>query len=541
MSDHSVTLLRGDVSRATRLTGLPSDLLVLAARRLRTLALLYAFVFVMANPLPALAFPAERAAFLGTPLRWAPPTLSILVALLVVAMTWSRRIDVSTTLAVGLVFQVVAAYGIALAQYLDPARYATMPPWAGLSWVAVWVLSFAVMIPSPPRHTLIASIAAASSVPVVVGLVMASGPPAIQLPPLMFFLRVLLPYALVVIVAYLGARTIYRLGAELRRARELGSYRLVERLGIGGMGEVWRARHRLLARPAAVKLMRPEVLGASSVSRHAELVARFEREAQATASMSSPHTIELYDFGVTDEGTFYYVMELLEGFDLDTLVRRFGPVPPERAVHLLLQVCHSLAEAHDAGLVHRDIKPANVYACRYGRDVDFVKVLDFGLVKSEQELGETQIDLTVEHGARGTPAFMSPEQVLGDRPMDGRSDIYATGCVAYWLITGRHLFEGRTAMQTMMQQTQSTPVPPSQRSPFPVPEALDRLVLDCLEKDPASRPATADILAERLTALGIASQWTPARMRTWWDEHRPEPPGATVGSHTDLEVTRASP
>ena len=541
MSDHSVTLLRGDVSRATRLTGLPSDLLVLAARRLRTLALLYAFVFVMANPLPALAFPAERAAFLGTPLRWAPPTLSILVALLVAAMTWSRRIDVSTTLAVGLVFQVVAAYGIALAQYLDPARYATMPPWAGLSWVAVWVLSFAVMIPSPPRHTLIAAIAAASSVPVVVGLVMASGPPAIQLPPLMFFLRVLLPYALVVIVAYIGARTIYRLGAELRRARELGSYRLVERLGMGGMGEVWRARHRLLARPAAVKLMRPEVLGASSVSRHAELVARFEREAQATASMSSPHTIELYDFGVADEGTFYYVMELLEGFDLDTLVRRFGPVPPERAVHLLLQVCHSLAEAHDAGLVHRDIKPANVYACRYGRDVDFVKVLDFGLVKSEQELGETQIDLTVEHGARGTPAFMSPEQVLGDRPMDGRSDIYATGCVAYWLITGRHVFEGRTAMQTMMQQTQSTPMPPSQRSPFPVPEALDRLVLECLEKDPANRPATADILAEGLTALGIASQWTPARMRAWWDEHRPEPPGGTVGNHTDLEVTRASP
>jgi serine/threonine protein kinase len=207
-------------------------------------------------------------------------------------------------------------------------------------------------------------------------------------------------------------------------------YQLVERLGEGGMGEVWRAKHRFLARPAAIKLMRPEVLGGSSVERQS-LSLLFEREAQATASMRSPHTIELYDFGVADDGAFYYVMEFLDGFDLQALIDRFGPIPPDRAVHLLKQVCHSLAEAHAEGLIHRDVKPANVYVCRHGREVDFVKVLDFGLVKSQNDALGSDITLSRDHSVGGTPSFMPPEQVLGDRPLDGRSDIYAVGCLAY--------------------------------------------------------------------------------------------------------------
>jgi serine/threonine-protein kinase len=236
-------------------------------------------------------------------------------------------------------------------------------------------------------------------------------------------------------------------------------------------------------------------------------------------------------------------MEFLEGFDLDTLVRRFGPVAPERAIHFLEHVCHSLAEAHASGLVHRDIKPANVYVCRYGRDVDFVKVLDFGLVKSGHDVdGATQLSLTADHAARGTPAFMSPEQVLGDRPMDGRSDIYATGCLAYWLVTGQHVFAGRTAMETMVQHTQKEPVPPSQRSGRPVPAGLDDVILECLAKDPGRRPPAAEALAARLAAIHVPDPWTQERARAWWDVNADEPasPVSAPEYAGQFDVTRTA-
>jgi eukaryotic-like serine/threonine-protein kinase len=315
-------------------------------------------------------------------------------------------------------------------------------------------------------------------------------------------------------------------GDELERLQELGSYRLVERLGQGGMGEVWRARHHLLARPAAIKLMRPEVLSGSTPERRSELSARFEREAQATASLRSPHTIELYDFGIAGDGVFYYVMELLDGFNLETLIERFGPLPAERAIHLLTQVCYSLAEAHAEGLIHRDIKPANVYVCRYGREVDFVKVLDFGLVKSRGDDRATELSLSRDH-AGGTPAFMAPEQVLGDKPIDGRADIYAMGCLAYWLVTGQHVFTGRTVIETMLQHTQTKPVPPSQRTELIIPEAFDRVILACLEKNPDDRPATVEALADRLSSIATAGSWTQDLSRQWWDAYHPPQPTAT--------------
>ena len=215
----------------------------------------------------------------------------------------------------------------------------------------------------------------------------------------------------------------------IRGLQELGCYRLVEKLDHGGMGEIWRARHRMLARPVAVKLIRPELIGVKSAPEAAALVSRFRREAEATAALHSPHTVSLHDFGVTPEGAFYYVMELLDGLDLETLVRRFGPVPPERAVHLLAQACDSLAEAHATGLVHRDVKPANIVACRWGLKWDFVKVLDFGLVKATWNLGEDE-HLTSEGTITGTPAYMAPEAALGGRDIDARVDLYGLGCVA---------------------------------------------------------------------------------------------------------------
>jgi serine/threonine protein kinase len=342
----------------------------------------------------------------------------------------------------------------------------------------------------------------------------------LPLGPSEFFFALVFPYLIIIVMAYVGSRIVYRLGAAVREAREMGSYRLVERLGAGGMGEVWRAQHRMLARPAAIKLIRPEVLGVRDPGSRDLLVRRFEREAQATALMCSAHTLALYDFGVTDDGTFYYVSELLDGFDLDQLVRRFGPVPAERAVHLLRQMCASLAEAHEAGLIHRDIKPANVYACRYGREVDFIKVLDFGLVKRRPaETGPGE--LTAQEGPSGTPAFMSPEQALGEERVDARSDIYAVGGVAYWLLTGTLVFKGATAMETIVMQVHRDPEPPSHRTELAIPAELESIVLECLAKDPGDRPQTADQLAARLAAVPLVREWTDSRAREWWDRHRP--------------------
>ena len=256
----------------------------------------------------------------------------------------------------------------------------------------------------------------------------------VQAEPLQFFFWLVFPYLLVVVMAYVGARVVYALGTEVSRARELGSYRLVERLGQGGMGEVWRARHRMLARPAAIKLIRPSLTGDARTGVSEDARRRFEREAQAIASLRSPHTVNLFDFGIADDGAFYYVMELLDGLDADALVRRTGPVPAERAIHLLRQVCHSLSEAESCGLVHRDIKPANIFLCRYGEDYDFVKVLDFGIVKATRDSAETGAALTLENVVHGTPAFIAPEQALGwirlwtGAPTSMPPAVWPTGC-----------------------------------------------------------------------------------------------------------------
>jgi serine/threonine-protein kinase len=522
------TLLPRDVEPRSGGTGLPPALLAQSSRRLRLLALQYAFVFFMSDPLLAILFREERAMYLGSALRWAPSVVSISTALAVAALTRSRRIDVGTLLGLGLAFEVIGSYGIAAAQYLDASHYVAGPPWLGLSWIAVWMIGFTVVVPSQPRHALVAALASASSVPVMAGVAMASGLSPFRLTPVRFLFALVVPYLLVVLVAYVGARIVYHLGAELKRAQELGSYRLVERLGQGGMGEVWRAQHRMLARPAAVKVMRPEMLGGSSLERRSELNARFEREAQATAALRSPHTIQLYDFGLTDDGSFYYVMELLDGFDLEALVERFGPIPPERAIHLLTQVCHSLAEAHAEGLIHRDIKPANVYACRYGREVDFVKVLDFGLVKTRGDERTSELNLTGDHHPGGTPAFMAPEQILDHSQVDGRSDIYAVGCLGYWLVTGQLVFTARTAMEMMFHHAQAKPIPPSQRTELQIPEAFDRVILTCLEKNRGDRPETADVLADRLRTIEVKEPWMADRRRQWWDTYHPARPGKGV-------------
>ena len=308
-----------------------------------------------------------------------------------------------------------------------------------------------------------------------------------------------------------------RLKASLEDGTVLGSYRLVECLGAGGMSEVWRGEHRLLARPAAIKVIKAQAVGGPD---HEELVQRLRREAEVTSSLRSPHTVQLFDYGVSDGGTFHYVMELLDGMDARQMVERFGPLPPERLVFLLRQVCRSLAEAHENGLVHRDIKPANLFVAMLGGEYDYLKVLDFGIVKTGPE--DTDVQLTVAGGLVGTPAFVAPEWVTGDGPTDGRADLYSLGCTAFWLLTGMPVFQAKTPAAMLMAHVNSEPPPVSQCTELRIPRALEEIIRQCLEKRPEARPASAMELWERLAEIDCDATWDGDRAREWWLAHAPE-------------------
>ena len=331
-----------------------------------------------------------------------------------------------------------------------------------------------------------------------------------------------------------------------QRARELGSYRLVGRLGVGGMGEVWRAEHRLLARQAAIKMIRPDAVVGDAADQARE---RFRREAQTLAAMRSRHTIELYDYGVTDDGTFFYVMELLDGQDLQTLVQRHGPQPAARVIHFLVGALGSLAEAHAAGLLHRDIKPANLFSCRAADEVDLIKVLDFGIVHAgdgsdagqaalaievvslpapgrEPAPGQSGPRLTQGGAVLGTPGYMAPEQASG-KALDPRSDLYALGCVAWWLLTGQELFVGGNDLVTLFNHVHQPPPPLRPLVTGWLPDELAALVLACLGKRPDDRPASARALATALRAIHVPPEeaWTDQRAHAWWSAHQPGGPG----------------
>ncbi|MEO8552480.1 MAG: serine/threonine-protein kinase, partial [Kofleriaceae bacterium] len=317
------------------------------------------------------------------------------------------------------------------------------------------------------------------------------------------------------------------------RAKELGSYRLVSKLGTGGMGEVWRAEHRLLAREAAIKIVRAEALRDPSYA--PRIRERFRREAQTLAAMRSRHTTALYDYGVTDDGTFFYVMELLDGLDLDRVVRLHGAQPAARVIQLLAQACQSLAEAHDAGLLHRDIKPANLMMCRAADEVDVVKLLDFGIVHTITEplapahelvsLPGTDTDsgrLTAAGSTVGTPGYIAPEQAIGVA-VDARADLYALGCVAWWLLAGNEVYP-RPSEEAAIRAHAQEPVPALRpRVRGWLPDALDELVRALLAKSPADRPRDARAVIAALRAIEIPAEhaWTEADAQAWWAEYQP--------------------
>ena len=330
---------------------------------------------------------------------------------------------------------------------------------------------------------------------------------------------------------------IFGLQRQVQHARQLGQYTLETKIGEGGMGIVYRGRHALLRRPTAIKLLPPERAGDATV-------ARFEREVQITSQLTHPNTVAIYDYGRTPDNVFYYAMEYLEGTDLETLVQRYGPLPPERARHFLCQIVDALAEAHAAGIIHRDVKPSNVFVCERGLIPDFVKVLDFGLARDLAGGGAAE---TRANQIIGTPLYMSPEQITGSA-IDSRSDLYSTGALGYFLLTGEPVFTGQNVVEVCAHHLHSPVSPPSERLGRPIPADLESLILACLEKDPARRPRDAPALRALLAACHDVRPWTADDARRWWAERgptldtvRPDPTAAQATLTIDVRLEQRLP
>ncbi len=499
--------------RAAANRELHADLLRTSLRRLRELALfsggalllyLAAFRFFLAGK------PGVSAA-LGRTATHALLAGVVLSALLFLS-TRVRRLQAAFITDLGYAYLFLLCLLLGLLRHAEPIGTADL--FRQVSPVVVPILAFGALIPAPARKALAVSLGAAAMDPLA--LFMTKGHLNYRGGELALLLASPLLAAL---AAHQIARVVHRLNEGIVKAREVGSYRLLERLGSGGMAEVWRAQHHMLARPAAVKLIRPQVLARYGPLDAQRLLRLFTREARTTASLGSPHTIQVYDFGITREGAFFYVMELLAGLDLQSLVERFGPQPAERTAALLAQACRSLVEAHERDFVHRDIKPANIFACRVGIDYDFVKVLDFGLVLDRHPTAE---ELEDEGRFVGTPSVMAPEMLRYQAPVDARADLYALGCVGYWLLTGRRVFEASTRHDMLVMHAHQKPTPPSKRVDAAIHPGLEGVVMACLEKNPNRRPQSARELCERLERLTFTASWTDERAREWWLRHLPE-------------------
>ncbi|MCB9594580.1 MAG: serine/threonine protein kinase [Sandaracinaceae bacterium] len=407
-----------------------------------------------------------------------------------------------------------------------------------LGGTAMLVSIRAALIPSTPRRTVLLTALVGVPLVAVPALFMASPDGAIGWRGLDSSAWPWLPatealmWGFAVLTCAVISWVIYGLRAEVREAQRLGQYVIDAKLGEGGMGVVYRAHHAMMRRPTAVKLLRPDLAGEENIQ-------RFEREVQLTARLTHPNTITIFDYGRTADDVFYYAMELLDGATLQRLVAVDGAQPAGRVVRILTMACGALSEAHALGLIHRDIKPANIMLCGQGGELDVVKVLDFGLVK-ELEV-DRDVDLTGADRITGTPQYMAPESILTPDAVDARTDLYALGAVAYYLLAGAHVFEGKSVVEICSQHLHTPPPPLSERG-VEVPSELEAVVLACLEKDPERRPQSAEELRRRVVACGVGA-WDGERARAWWRERGAalEAPDETEQATTKtIEVARFS-
>lgn len=486
-----------------------------AAKRLRWICLFCAISTAILAFIEYRLQPETAELLRHSALRWI--WLGVIVSSLGIGFVQRKGLlSPPAVLKLGLGFEVFVAFAISLSETALPLSPDL--PVLGASKVALWISFVGLLIPTWPSARLLTALASASTWPLAyyISLQVNGYEP---LPMNRLILWVHLPYV-VAVVAFAVSRRLYRMESVVQQAKDLGAYELISRIGAGGMGEVWRARHRMLARDAAIKLIRADLILVQPGQQTEIARQRFKREARAIASLKSPHAVYLFDFGVSSEGTFYYVMELLEGISLQRLVDKFGPQPPARIVYILKQVCMSLGEAHSRGLVHRDIKPSNIFLTVVGMEYDFAKVLDFGLVKNIS--ADESLHLTAAGGVAGTPAYMAPEIALGEAEIDGRVDIYSLGCVAYFLLTGFPVFVEKTPTAMTMAHVLRPPAPPSARSELRIPPQLEAVVLACLAKEPSQRPQSAKELAARLASIEETAGWTQEDASRWWQTNLPD-------------------
>jgi serine/threonine-protein kinase len=512
-------------SLATPLDTLPPDLVERSGDQIRKAALafagIWAFVLIIAYPV-AFLFNGSFLSNRGFPHPGTELTLvGLLTSLGMAALASRKRGDKERILTLALGHEVLTAGLVSAIAWWAPGPTFR----SSLSPICLFLPIYPALAPLSLRMTLTAGLLAATTD--VFGWTMAlTRGVAPTGEPLQIFFAFSTTY-LCAVLSVLPATIIRRLGRAVQEARDMGAYRLETLIGKGGMGEVYRASHRLLARPAAVKVISADDGDVDGEAR-ARGLERFRREAAVAAALTSPHTINLFDFGITDSGTYYYVMELLHGMDLQVMVDRYGPLPPARAIHFLGQTAISLAEAHQFGIVHRDMKPSNVYAARLGLEVDFVKVLDFGVVKVETAKGsEESLKLSRENVPIGTPAYMAPEGIDGGGALTPQSDVYSLGCVAFFLLTGEMVFHASSVVQMAMKHMEAEPRRPSEVQPNNgIPPELDALVLKCLSKRPEDRPADGLAFFTALAPLAKALPWSPDLAREWWNANVPSEPAA---------------
>jgi serine/threonine protein kinase len=432
------------------------------------------------------------------------------------SLEWLYRVDAFFLIVIGLEFG-----NSAYAQSELPAAI-----YNAMIWHNFAILARTLIVPSSGRRTLI--VTSLSLVPLVAAAVALAvwKPHRLDVPPAALVIGTTVISAIAVWLATTGSKLIYGLRRQVTEAVQLGQYTLQERIGEGGMGTVHRARHAMLRRPTAIKLLRADRLDGASLK-------RFEREVQNMSRLSHPNTVPIFDYGRA-EGGFYYAMEFLDGIDLERLVQYEGAQPAARVARILAHVCGALGEAHGLGLTHRDIKPGNIILCCRGGQADVAMVVDFGLVKEfkrDDEQSRTRV-------VAGTPAYMSPEAVTDPDRVGPASDLYSLGATAYFLLTGTRVFQGKTDIHLCTLHVAEPPEPPSRRTTNPIPADLEALVLQCLAKDPAARPASAAALRAAVRALPVYRQWDEAAAAVWWSEFRQRPTDPGMPAASPVTITR---